>query len=356
MFFFQLENRKVIAQADPIGIKNSLTQVKKNLSQVTAKASVGEHTQKAESVARKSAIQRLDSSIMELSSKQKASETLNAAEGVKRKGVIRKVQHDLRSLSARLEVLNGSLQQAARNANTARNSLANSIASRQAESESIGALLVGNVKLSGADAAELSADDAATGLNNLAAGEATAALTFSLAKVVAGIESNHAGWTANFHPKISSTKGTVVDGDVGAPSYYYGSAPTAIGGTVTWGGTTTVTMTDTSDITVGMAIRRDDDHQWFKVLSIVEDTSVLIENPHGLTIPTGAGASSVGNLPVFDELGNLNLTMVIDTDDGSTKTFLDGEKQDVTVDISTITAPIDLSGVSALTLDIPIGA
>jgi hypothetical protein len=74
-----------------------------------------------------------------------------------------------------------------------------------------------------------------------------------------------------------------------------GTTPTlgqAISGTITWDATTTVLMTDTSQLAVGNWISKDSDAQAFKVTSITENVSVSIENPRGLTIPTGAGASS----------------------------------------------------------------
>lgn len=60
----------------------------------------------------------------------------------------------------------------------------------------------------------------------------------------------------------------------------------------TWNGTTTVTMSDTSDVAAGDWIRLDSDGQFFEVQSVVPNTSVTIANPGALTIPTGTGASS----------------------------------------------------------------
>lgn len=60
----------------------------------------------------------------------------------------------------------------------------------------------------------------------------------------------------------------------------------------TWNGTTTVTTTDTSDVAVDDFIRLDSDEQFFQIQSIVPNTSVVISNPGGATIPTGTGASS----------------------------------------------------------------
>jgi len=63
-------------------------------------------------------------------------------------------------------------------------------------------------------------------------------------------------------------------------------------GTWTWNGTTTVTATDTSQISNGDWIRLDSDGQWFEVVSFVPNTSALIKNPTGASIPTGATGSS----------------------------------------------------------------
>ena len=62
----------------------------------------------------------------------------------------------------------------------------------------------------------------------------------------------------------------------------------------TWNGTTTVTTTDTSDVAVDDFIRLDSDGQFFPIQSIVPNTSVVVSNPGGATIPTGTGASSKG--------------------------------------------------------------
>jgi hypothetical protein len=59
----------------------------------------------------------------------------------------------------------------------------------------------------------------------------------------------------------------------------------------TWNGTTTVTMSDTSEVAVGDYIgyvRA----PFFKISSIVPNTSVTILNPASRTIPTGSGAST----------------------------------------------------------------
>jgi hypothetical protein len=71
--------------------------------------------------------------------------------------------------------------------------------------------------------------------------------------------------------------------------------PAALVATYTWDGTTTVLSADTSEVATGNYIRLDSDGQWFKIISIVTDTSVEIENPDRLTIPSGATQSSVSD-------------------------------------------------------------
>ena len=66
----------------------------------------------------------------------------------------------------------------------------------------------------------------------------------------------------------------------------------ALSGTWTWDGTTTVLATDTSEVAVGNWISLDSDAQSFKITAIVANTSVSIENPRSLTIPSGATGSS----------------------------------------------------------------
>lgn len=66
----------------------------------------------------------------------------------------------------------------------------------------------------------------------------------------------------------------------------------AVSGTVTWDGTTTVLATATGQVVAGNWISLDADAQSFKVTAVVTNTSFTIENPRGLTIPTGAGGSS----------------------------------------------------------------
>ncbi len=225
------------------------------------------------------------------------------------------------------------------------------------ESACIGYVFRGNVELNGDDHAGLSAE----ALNDAASGapQADAALSFPIqanqGTVDAPSHVNHVGWDDGLHPKITTSKGTVVDGDVGAPLYRMSGSPvTAIAGTITWDTTTTVLMDDTTGVVAGMAIRKDDDGILFEVVSVVEDTSVLIKNPHGHSIPTGAGASSVSDLPVFDSKGWLKLTLSLDVDAGATKNYVDAEKVDATVSIATITKPLDFSDVADKTLDVPI--
>ena len=63
---------------------------------------------------------------------------------------------------------------------------------------------------------------------------------------------------------------------------------TALTGTWTWDGTTTVLSDDTSQVAVNDWVRLKADNQWFKITGITPNTSVTIENPDGLTIPSGS--------------------------------------------------------------------
>lgn len=81
---------------------------------------------------------------------------------------------------------------------------------------------------------------------------------------------------------------------------YIGS--TALAGTWTWDGTSTVLATDTSQVVVGDFIRLDADGQFYRIASVVTDTSVMIENLLGLTIPSGAGGSSFVDISAGPEI------------------------------------------------------
>ena len=76
---------------------------------------------------------------------------------------------------------------------------------------------------------------------------------------------------------------------------------TALTGTWTWDGTTTVFSTDTSGVVVDDYIKMDDESPAFKVTAVVANTSVTIDNPEALTIPTGTGASKTDE-PIRDEI------------------------------------------------------
>lgn len=71
-----------------------------------------------------------------------------------------------------------------------------------------------------------------------------------------------------------------------------GGSPSAIAQTLTWDGTPTVTTADTSGLSVGDHIRLDSDGGWFTIGDVVTDTSLLVLNPLGLTIPSGSTQSS----------------------------------------------------------------
>lgn len=68
--------------------------------------------------------------------------------------------------------------------------------------------------------------------------------------------------------------------------------PTALAQTYTWGGTTTVLSGNTGEVVVGDWIKLDADGQYFEISVVTPNVSVTILNPGGVTIPTGATASS----------------------------------------------------------------
>jgi hypothetical protein len=71
--------------------------------------------------------------------------------------------------------------------------------------------------------------------------------------------------------------------------------------TYTWNGTTTITTADTSEVSEGMYIALKSDAQLFRIVSIVPSTSVTIENPESLTIPSGATTSEI--VATLEEVG-----------------------------------------------------
>lgn len=74
-------------------------------------------------------------------------------------------------------------------------------------------------------------------------------------------------------------------------SFPSGGSPIALSATYTWDGTNTVLTTDTSEVVAGDSIRLDSDGQFFVVLDVVANTSVLVGDG-GLVVPTGATVSS----------------------------------------------------------------
>ena len=66
----------------------------------------------------------------------------------------------------------------------------------------------------------------------------------------------------------------------------------ALAATLTWNGTTTITLANTSELTEGAWVRLNSDGQYFQIETIVPNTSLVILNPYGRAIPTGSGTSS----------------------------------------------------------------
>ncbi|UCF48587.1 MAG: hypothetical protein JSU89_15710 [Myxococcales bacterium] len=98
------------------------------------------------------------------------------------------------------------------------------------------------------------------------------------------------------------------DGEIGGIPFTRLTAPVtdgvALSATYTWDGTTTILCGDTSEIAVGDWIRLDVDGQYFEVTGETPDTSITIDNPQSLIIPTGSSQSSkaVTTLPVESTL------------------------------------------------------
>lgn len=78
-------------------------------------------------------------------------------------------------------------------------------------------------------------------------------------------------------------------------------ALTPIVAILNWDGSTTILTTDTSEFSDsgGEFLKLDADGGWFRTISLVTDTSIVIENLYNLTIPTGSTSSSKSpfNLP-----------------------------------------------------------
>lgn len=66
----------------------------------------------------------------------------------------------------------------------------------------------------------------------------------------------------------------------------------ALVATLTWNGTTTITLTDTSELAEGDWVRLNSDGQYFQIDTIIPNTSLAILNPTGRAIPTGSSSSS----------------------------------------------------------------
>ncbi len=72
----------------------------------------------------------------------------------------------------------------------------------------------------------------------------------------------------------------------------FGGAPADLIQTLVWDGTTTILASDTSGIVAGDSIRLNTDSQFFFVLKVVTNTSILISSG-GLTVPSGFTTSSI---------------------------------------------------------------
>ena len=121
----------------------------------------------------------------------------------------------------------------------------------------------------------------------------------SLSKKIAGSTSLSAVMTTASNNKVTIRDNPTNDPiDTGTPNHeeVYGrltGTPVALAQVYTWAGTTTVTSANTSEVAVGDWIKLDADGQYFEVSAVTPNVSVTILNPGGLTIPTGATASSM---------------------------------------------------------------
>lgn len=121
----------------------------------------------------------------------------------------------------------------------------------------------------------------------------------SLTKKIAGSTSLSAVMTTASNNKVTIRENTTNDPiDTGTPNHeeVFGrltGTPVALVQTYTWGGTATVLSGNTGEVVVGDWIKLDADGQYFEISAVTPNVSVTILNPGGLTIPTGATASSM---------------------------------------------------------------
>jgi len=106
---------------------------------------------------------------------------------------------------------------------------------------------------------------------------------------------------------------------------------TALTAVYTWNGTLTITTSDTSEVIVGDWIRLDEDGQYFKIDSIILNTSVTVLNPENLVVPSGATSSSkaVTSFPVetthgWSDSGKIGIGGVVYSYASKTDTSFDG--------------------------------
>lgn len=161
----------------------------------------------------------------------------------------------------------------------------------------------------------------------------------------------------HFAPVIGTFAEVATTGAIGAPTLEkYVDVPTSLAATVTWDTTTTVLFDSTAEISVGDCIQLDSDGQLFKIASIVTDTSATIENPHSLTIPSGATGSSRCEDFVKFASGVATFYLVPDTDAGATKTYQAGDTLTCVVeaDNAEVKLPIDMQYVSDLTVTLTV--
>jgi len=98
--------------------------------------------------------------------------------------------------------------------------------------------------------------------------------------------------------------------------------PVSLSGTWTWGGTLTVLSTDTSGVVAGDWIRLPVikgavTYGLFKIVTVNANTSVVIQNPSDLTIPSGTGAEGASPIDLTGAVVKFTMTKILDQPNAS---------------------------------------
>lgn len=125
---------------------------------------------------------------------------------------------------------------------------------------------------------------------------------------VLGIQDPNTGQTILFSHAVEDVidRGEVtlfVDDGTGSAESTDITEGTDLAATFTWNGTTTVTSADTSEVSAGDFIGIKSGNQFFEIITVNANVSVIISNPGGLIIPTGATTSRVNPENITEGLG-----------------------------------------------------